>query len=838
MTNLRFITLLNSLSFLIMLQVVDAQMDPCVDYPPIDGPTCYVCAPAGWDNFDTPAEVFDLDNLCCSSLCTYNIQDLSPTGGTFMHIQTATSPEMMGTTLTGLAAGAEYLITFYWMSLYCDPLSTTGPDLIITLDGEEYYYEAVYDWELIEICFTPSATEVDLILNPETIPSGGALVVDTGDCLEATLECCALQLDIEETWSVCPDQVLSIFGEAQNAVGNVSVTWDCNPSSGLNYLSDVSILNPEFNYFLGQEQFQGTSFTYSITIEDDLCEVEKFIVVEVLPTTEPQFELPDVCADDGSYAFPLISDNGISGTWLIEDIEPEDLSGMTVMNTFFPEEDLFLCPIQVQDQLFIDPIQYSMFELPEYLCHSDGPTYLLPEEDINNIEGTWNIEEIIMEEYYNASVNLIFTPYDTYCTEGYETTIAVWVDSLSFILPDTVCQDAGLILLDSISNEGYLGSWNINPIDPSEYQDSLISLKWYAANGQNACIDSFEYQLHVTGSVDPIFSLPALLCIEDPSILLPLTSKNSISGTWDLAEIDPGDLGEGIHSALFVSDSTNCSIEYRHEFEIVEASVPEFMLLDTLCALDNLYTLNNISDNGISGQWNIDAFELQDFEGQTVALEFQPDIDCAEPMFHSIFVQTAQVAEFSLPEYLCWNDPELFLPNESENNIQGAWNVNSLNPEEDAGMQIALTFTPDQRHCAGDVNFLIDLVDFASLSLNTINPTDCGTADGQIVIENVDLDFEFSIDGGMNWQTLNLFQDLSPGLYEIYSRSVLFPDCISISNVLLESPDAPEIENINISPVTSCLVNNGRIKVLASGVNLEYSIDNGQSWQFDDEFSG
>ena len=837
MTNLRLLVILNTLVFLGLFESINGQMDPCVDYPPIDGPTCYVCAPEGWDNFDTPAEVFDLDNLCCSPLCTYNIQDLSPTGGTFMHIQTATSPEMMGTTLTGLSPGAEYLITFYWMSLYCDPLSTTGPDLIITLDGEEYYYEAVYDWELIEICFTPSDTQVDLILNPETIPSGGALVVDTGDCLEATLECCALQIEIEDTWSICPDQVLNIFGEAQNVAGTLNISWSSNPPEGVNYLSDLTIIDPEFFYPLGEQNFEGTNFTYTITIEDDLCIVERDIYVEVFPTTEPDFDLPDVCEDDGSYAFPLISENGITGTWLIEDIEPEDLSGMTVMNTFFPDEDPFLCPIEVQDALFIDPLQFPMFELPDQICHSDGPVYVLPEQDINNIEGVWNIEEILLEEYQNESVNLIFTPYDTYCTETYETELLVLIDSLSFNLPDTICQDAGLILLDSISNEGYLGNWVTNPIDPSLYQDSTIRIKWYVSAGQNPCVDSFEQQIYISGSVDPVFSLPTVLCVQDDVVLLPLTSDNGVNGMWDIAQIDPASLGQGSHSVQFISDSLNCFVEYVYELEIVDASVPVFILPDSLCALDDEFVLAENSENGITGQWNLQSFLPADYEGQTIDLNFQPDINCAQPVSHSIFVQVGIMPEFSLPDFLCWDDSELLLPMESNNSVLGSWNVQSIIPSQDAGMTMNLVFSPDQDYCSFEYTHAIEVINYETIDLNSINPSDCNSSDGQIIVDTTNPALEFSINGGVDWQVSLVFENLSSGFYEILQRESAYPDCIFSSNVILESPDAPEITNIDVQSITSCLVDNGSIEVIATGNNLEYSIDGGVTWQSNTMFS-
>ncbi len=127
-------------------------------------------------------------------------------------------------------------------------------------------------------------------------------------------------------------------------------------------------------------------------------------------------------------------------------------------------------------------------------------------------------------------------------------------------------------------------------------------------------------------------------------------------------------------------------------------------------------------------------------------------------------------------------------------------------------------------------------------SASSTNPTDCGTANGSIIVSATGGILEYSIDGGLNWQPSNAFTGLGPGTYNISVRNddgtceVLYTN----NPLILTAPDAPIIINTAFTDPTECGVNDGTIDITAIAGNppLEYSIDGGISWQTSSSFTG
>ncbi len=131
----------------------------------------------------------------------------------------------------------------------------------------------------------------------------------------------------------------------------------------------------------------------------------------------------------------------------------------------------------------------------------------------------------------------------------------------------------------------------------------------------------------------------------------------------------------------------------------------------------------------------------------------------------------------------------------------------------------------------------LEIADEFDFALITTNPGDCISSDGLLEIDGEATDFEFSIDGGLNWQKDILFEMLDAGSYEIIARSEEFPDCQKVLLAELEAPNAPVIDSVMIDPISSCLDPITSLEVFASGSNLEFSIDGGLTWQLSNQFS-
>jgi len=120
----------------------------------------------------------------------------------------------------------------------------------------------------------------------------------------------------------------------------------------------------------------------------------------------------------------------------------------------------------------------------------------------------------------------------------------------------------------------------------------------------------------------------------------------------------------------------------------------------------------------------------------------------------------------------------------------------------------------------------------------TTDPSDCGTDDGTIIITASGLDLRYSIDNGATFSINNTFTDLAGGNYNIVVVEEGMANCTAATTATLNAPSAPIISAAIATDPTDCGVNDGTITVTASGNNLEYSNDNGVSFQAGNVFAG
>ena len=125
-------------------------------------------------------------------------------------------------------------------------------------------------------------------------------------------------------------------------------------------------------------------------------------------------------------------------------------------------------------------------------------------------------------------------------------------------------------------------------------------------------------------------------------------------------------------------------------------------------------------------------------------------------------------------------------------------------------------------------------------NVQSSNPTDCGVNDGTITIiaTNNLSTIEYSIDGGSNWSSNSGFTGLTAGTYQIRVRNVGGTCEVSYPDVVLTAPTQPNIVNVAGTDPTNCGLMDGTITITASHPSspLEYSIDNGTTWQASNVF--
>ena len=102
--------------------------------------------------------------------------------------------------------------------------------------------------------------------------------------------------------------------------------------------------------------------------------------------------------------------------------------------------------------------------------------------------------------------------------------------------------------------------------------------------------------------------------------------------------------------------------------------------------------------------------------------------------------------------------------------------------------------------------------------------------------------YEYSIDGGANWQASGSFTALAPGFYNVQIRDAAHPTCIVTLNGSLRITEPPQLAAaVGKTDVTCNGANDGRITI--SGATggygtYEYTINGGASWQASGTFNG
>ena len=140
---------------------------------------------------------------------------------------------------------------------------------------------------------------------------------------------------------------------------------------------------------------------------------------------------------------------------------------------------------------------------------------------------------------------------------------------------------------------------------------------------------------------------------------------------------------------------------------------------------------------------------------------------------------------------------------------------------------------------ACDSYMQITLMDNGAVNISMVNLNNsiCDGENGEITVnaEGGTSPYQYSIDGGANFQSGNVFSGLPPGTYNVLVEDV--NGCQMQESVTLISAGAPTL-NIISMPAT-CGSTDGMIEITATGgtPDYQYSVDNGNTFQNDNTFT-
>ena len=347
---------------------------------------------------------------------------------------------------------------------------------------------------------------------------------------------------------------------------------------------------------------------------------------------------------------------------------------------------------------------------------------------------------------------------------------------------------------------------------------------------------------------------------DDGTITISSVAENaeySIDGgvTWSVSG-EFSNLAEGAYSVQVRFSDAVCAAEYENSIDLSSPDSPEIseVIVNQITDCDNpsgsiqietiqdaqfsidggitwsaagifsdltagIYEINISNPNGSCITSYTDPVEITEPiqpEIQSISAISSTECDVVEG---SITIEASGADAYSVDGGLTWQSENIFT------NL-GAGSYTVLVSSDESGCQ----------EQASEEIILTELESPEISEVNSTNPTGCGSADGTIEINAVSAS-SYSIDGGANWQSDNIFTNLGSGSYII---SVLSDEseCETLGEaaVTLSEPDAPVFTEVTANSPTECGNDNGMITVTADGAD-SYSIDNGQTWQSESIFS-
>jgi gliding motility-associated-like protein len=127
-------------------------------------------------------------------------------------------------------------------------------------------------------------------------------------------------------------------------------------------------------------------------------------------------------------------------------------------------------------------------------------------------------------------------------------------------------------------------------------------------------------------------------------------------------------------------------------------------------------------------------------------------------------------------------------------------------------------------------------------SASTVQPSGCGTNDGAALLSGSGgiAPLQYSVDGGVTWQSSGNFANLSPGTYQPVVANSNLTCADAGTSFTLAEPTPATIEAVTAFDPSSCFIDNGSIVISATGYtanSLQFSIDGGASWTIDSLFT-
>ena len=797
-----------------LLGIVNIFGQGCIEYAEIEGTECSSCTPEDWDATSSSPDLVNPTSTLC-------FIGESPSGGNAIHLFSNGSSDIEGI-ITEITIDPFVPGAIYYFSIYTAQCGNASSSIEMTIDGEDYSIDPTDEWEVTELCLTPSSSTFDLFLTVSPY-SGGSIsntLIDSGVC-DPTF-CCSLISEIEEgPIELCPDEEYTIDSDYAEGSGSITVEWTCEPSSGIDFLDNPTDINPTF-YIPPQTDFESETFVFTFSVTDDDCTVTKEIEIEVEASLVPEIDIL-LCEVFEDQELPLISLDPFSGTWQ-GDFDFEYLGGTTQEYIFTLDPGQENCITEWTYEFDIELEEIVEFEFLREYCITDDERYDLPKESENRIEGEWDIDRFRPSDYEEGVYIFTFYPYiDEHCSLPFEMEIEIFeAIEPTFDFPTSFCIQKDSLVLPTVTLEGVQGTWNQTFIDLNIAGEYNLT---FTPEDIFDCYTNLSTTVTVANGVSNTFNLPDTLCKSYGLFTFDSLSIEGNLGIWTPQEIDIDTILTTSFSSIWMPIDTGCQNQVSAEIFLTEPIVPIFEIPSELCRSFGTYILPLVSINGIEGSWSSNEIQTNTILEPTVSLTFTPQINqCAVPVTTEINIIQNIIPEFNIQQVFCEGESEFILSTVSDNNISGTWSIPVIDPSSIVN-EVSSTFIPDasSSDCIESTELTFTISE-SILPEFTLPEYFC--AEDEIfnypLISNNGIEGSWNIEQynsniGGNAIKANTFTPNNLDCYLPYESQI---EVLLFDNLQIES----------ISPST-CSSEDGSIAIINSNSDMSFSIDGGVIWQ-------
>ena len=441
-----------------------------------------------------------------------------------------------------------------------------------------------------------------------------------------------------------------------------------------------------------------TSGTYTFTPTAGLCALVTTLNVTVNIITPTFNTVPPICSGGSVPNLQTTSNNGITGSW-----NPQVISNTTSGTyTFTPSPNQ--CATTLAFSVTVNPIITPTFNDIAPVCQN-SPAPNLQTTSNNGVSGTWNPTSI---DTANAGTfSFTFTPDAGFCATTKTISVVIKATILpTFTIPLSICENAIAPILPSTSNNNISGIWS-----PSTVSNSTTGTYTFTPPfGNTDCALPITITITVNPIVTPTFNPIPNVCYLTTAPILPLTSTNGITGTWNPSTVS--NTASGTYT--FTPNAGECGSTTTINVTVTVIT-PTFNTVPQICSGGAVPNLQTTSNNGITGTWNPST--INNTTSGTYTFTPSPN-QCATTLAFSVTVNPTTVPTFNAIAPVCQNSVAPNLQNPSNNGISGTWNP--LTIDTSVSGTFSYTFTPDAGFCATTKTIDVVINPFVTPTFNPI----------------------------------------------------------------------------------------------------------------------